>query len=771
MTYRVGEKGPERFVPERKGDSPGHPFRGNQYTAGGGGLHDAASRYGVTQSGTDVAKLKEQLKAAPLHELASTIEKDWGSKVNYAARPYLSAMHSLSSISDKYGMDSGRSVVAYFLSNASSWKGPVAQAVKSELRSRLQAAYGSRDTLCPDCGMPAIELSRPIWRGKSGCAIHGPFEVKGDSPGHPFRGNQWTDGSGGALSSRDAALADHMVGAHGFSHAEVAEMAAVPHALENQHDWRHDIDNYTHGRHGETLHNYADVSPTATLNIPSRSNIVPPIPNATREDVETPARPIPNATRSDAETPATLLHDHLIADHGVYRSEITPNGVNPHAQVAFGGPHTLEDLHSYLHSHGRRSVSSYGVKGDSPGHPFRGNQFTSGQGLVEHLVNDHGRSRSEVEGMHRGAAPGAHGMASFHRHVHNNEAQAALYRTSPPPAPRPLREGRPQVPPPPPSPEVQARQRDVEATVSGAQMNEGDYRVAHHVDPEGGHYSTVTGPRGNWSDDDLSATRWDVGNALKQKFGSDVTRGDDGGWEIRHDGNKSARFEALVAKKMAEARGIKGDVPGHEFHGNQYTSNNVATVPREVSNDEARAQDPALERYSLMHPTGADIRIRNAQVMPGGTVEGHAVSQNTGQIYRFRTSGSVIPVRGRNSNTVAIHAVPGEDAGDKAGTLRFDFGKTDDHGHSIGFRGRMNADVLKLAKPPGGPLISKFEAIVAKKMAEAKQKHTHAKKGGGSETHSHSNVTDGHSHAGLLPWVAAKPGQGDESEAGSEGPN
>lgn len=69
-----------------------------------------------------------------LHEIAREIRKDW-TKVNYAAKPYLDAMASLDSIEDKYHYDSGKSVVLYFLSNASSWRGENAKRIKAELRS------------------------------------------------------------------------------------------------------------------------------------------------------------------------------------------------------------------------------------------------------------------------------------------------------------------------------------------------------------------------------------------------------------------------------------------------------------------------------------------------------------------------------------------------------------------------------------------------------------------------------------------------------------
>lgn len=70
--------------------------------------------------------------ARSLCEIANEIKGDW-KKVSPAAKPYLAAMSSLISIKDKYLYDSGESIVLYFLSNATSWRGEVARRVKAEL--------------------------------------------------------------------------------------------------------------------------------------------------------------------------------------------------------------------------------------------------------------------------------------------------------------------------------------------------------------------------------------------------------------------------------------------------------------------------------------------------------------------------------------------------------------------------------------------------------------------------------------------------------------
>jgi len=71
-----------------------------------------------------------------LETIARDIRVDW-KNVNFAAKPYLAAMHSLGSIDDNFGYDDGRSIVLYFLSNASTWRGPTAKAIKAELKGML----------------------------------------------------------------------------------------------------------------------------------------------------------------------------------------------------------------------------------------------------------------------------------------------------------------------------------------------------------------------------------------------------------------------------------------------------------------------------------------------------------------------------------------------------------------------------------------------------------------------------------------------------------
>jgi hypothetical protein len=71
-----------------------------------------------------------------LATIARDVRRDW-SNVNFAAKPYLAAMGQLDLISDQFHYDSAESVVRYFLSNASSWRGETAKRVKAELKAML----------------------------------------------------------------------------------------------------------------------------------------------------------------------------------------------------------------------------------------------------------------------------------------------------------------------------------------------------------------------------------------------------------------------------------------------------------------------------------------------------------------------------------------------------------------------------------------------------------------------------------------------------------
>jgi len=71
-----------------------------------------------------------------LYVIAEEIQLHWH-KPYFGAVPYLTALHSLSDLDDKVGLESAESIIVYFLGNAQSWRGPIAKRIKAELNQML----------------------------------------------------------------------------------------------------------------------------------------------------------------------------------------------------------------------------------------------------------------------------------------------------------------------------------------------------------------------------------------------------------------------------------------------------------------------------------------------------------------------------------------------------------------------------------------------------------------------------------------------------------
>ena len=76
-------------------------------------------------------------RVRPLFQIAADIIHHWPRLSPYAA-PYVFAMRHLNTLGDSYGADSAQSVVVYFLSNASTWRGEDARRIKDELKTMLK---------------------------------------------------------------------------------------------------------------------------------------------------------------------------------------------------------------------------------------------------------------------------------------------------------------------------------------------------------------------------------------------------------------------------------------------------------------------------------------------------------------------------------------------------------------------------------------------------------------------------------------------------------
>lgn len=76
-------------------------------------------------------------KRRTLREIASEIRKDWESPY-FGAVPYIEAMLCLNEMNESYGCDPADMIVAYFLGNATTWRGETARRIKKELNAMLK---------------------------------------------------------------------------------------------------------------------------------------------------------------------------------------------------------------------------------------------------------------------------------------------------------------------------------------------------------------------------------------------------------------------------------------------------------------------------------------------------------------------------------------------------------------------------------------------------------------------------------------------------------
>ena len=85
--------------------------------------------------------MQEAKKLRTISAIAADIKRTCGPKIYFGAVPYVNAMQSLFSQGDRYGMDSSDDILLHFFSNASSFRGEEAKALKYELAQHLSERY------------------------------------------------------------------------------------------------------------------------------------------------------------------------------------------------------------------------------------------------------------------------------------------------------------------------------------------------------------------------------------------------------------------------------------------------------------------------------------------------------------------------------------------------------------------------------------------------------------------------------------------------------
>lgn len=100
---------------------------------------DACGNPVTSSSKKTKVEIPQSVKDLSIRKIAHIVRADW-KNVYFGAVPYLEAMEQLKDpvIGCTFCADTGVIVVLYFLSNASTWKGPVAKIIKEELKRRCK---------------------------------------------------------------------------------------------------------------------------------------------------------------------------------------------------------------------------------------------------------------------------------------------------------------------------------------------------------------------------------------------------------------------------------------------------------------------------------------------------------------------------------------------------------------------------------------------------------------------------------------------------------
>ena len=93
----------------------------------------------TTMQPVSLSGLSETHHAKPrkILTIAADVRRHWPEPY-YGAVPYLEAMESLEFVTESFGHDSAQSIITYFLSNATRWKGDDARRIKAELKAMLK---------------------------------------------------------------------------------------------------------------------------------------------------------------------------------------------------------------------------------------------------------------------------------------------------------------------------------------------------------------------------------------------------------------------------------------------------------------------------------------------------------------------------------------------------------------------------------------------------------------------------------------------------------
>lgn len=78
----------------------------------------------------------QSIQTRPLWAISKDIRANWENPY-FGAIPYIDALSQLDNVGEKFGFDDAKSLIMYFLANASTWRGNDAKRIKAELKTMI----------------------------------------------------------------------------------------------------------------------------------------------------------------------------------------------------------------------------------------------------------------------------------------------------------------------------------------------------------------------------------------------------------------------------------------------------------------------------------------------------------------------------------------------------------------------------------------------------------------------------------------------------------
>jgi len=398
--------------------------------------------------------------------------------------------------------------------------------------------------------------------------------LKGDLPGHTFRGNQWTS-LGGKADALSGAVQKLSLSS---TPEEIRSLARVHQGLAFQH-----VNVVSQHEEMPYLTTPQEIGAEAHQDLTNSSSIAQGVHDEAAEAHQHAAAELNHVAemiesgRSQGSlrlAMATAKGASLLAADASREGDKTALP-HPVGDPEFRDHEAKMDAEMEAEYQAKFGKSVDFTKGDLPGHPFRGNQYATGQELSDKATN----LRNTVE---RGIDPysaNQYSVTSFHNDIADRHQNLAADHRE---AAEALQQLQSQV------------------------ANEGNVALTEHLTREIGSHREAAAIH------QLAADNHDkVIDAAINPRGADWSQQADAAADATRAADRASAKAAIVERQRAMMPTLKsisftkGDYPGHPFRGNQYSHGEAAAALRDLAKSARAANAKSRLKTDVLGISGA----------------------------------------------------------------------------------------------------------------------------------------------------------------------